>query len=112
MSSYINSPIHTYRMRNRAVFVLDDASLWFYNTILLICAYGTHSTDDINTNLKCGKLLSYAIKVIGYTKQAKIRWMLENKWKRKKGEFCCRLTAMNIMIHRYFLSIGSQLNGM
>ena len=48
------------------MLILDAGSLWFF------CAYHTHSTDDINTNLKCGELFLYAIKVTGSTKQTKI----------------------------------------
>ena len=59
-------------MRTKAMLILDAGSLWFYNTILLICAYHMHSTDDMNTNLKCGELLLYAIKVAESIKQTKI----------------------------------------
>lgn len=106
MSSYINCPIHTYSIKDKGMFILYDSPLWFHNAIhCCLCSWCPFNWW--NTNLKCGELCLYAIVVIGYTKQTKVRWMLEKK-KRKKASPMWDLTTTNM--HRCFLSIGSQIN--
>lgn len=53
------------------MLILDAGSCDFI-TLFSFVLITTHSTDDINTNLKCGELFLYAIKVTGSTKQTKI----------------------------------------